>query len=173
MLEIEKEIFKKSIADFNRLKQYGFILIDNHYIFNKTFFHNEFKATIIVDKNSIVTSKVVDLDTGEEYSNIKNSAFTDGFVLKVREAYEILLNDIKTKCFVNRYFCSKQGMMILDYIDETYHIYPEFLWPKHPSYGVFKVGYAYQYQNGAQISKNNGIPFEYTQNNNMIYFPRI
>lgn len=39
-----------------------------------------------------------------------------------------------------------------------------------PSYGVFKVGYAYQYQNGAQISKNNGIPFEYTQNNNMIYF---
>lgn len=138
MLEIEKEIFKKSIADFNRLKQYGFILIDNHYVFNKTFFHNEFKATIIVDKNSIVTSKVVDLDTGEEYSNIKNSAFTDGFVLKVREAYEILLNDIKTKCFVSRYFCSKQGMMILDYIDETYHIYPEFLWPKHPSYGVFR-----------------------------------
>ncbi len=39
-----------------------------------------------------------------------------------------------------------------------------------PNYGVFKIGYAYQYQNGAQISKSNGTPFEYIQNNSMIYF---
>ena len=38
------------------------------------------------------------------------------------------------------------------------------------SYGVFKVGYAYQYQNAGTISKNGGTPFELNQSGNAIYF---
>lgn len=138
MLEIEKEIFKNSTADFKLLEQYGFIMIDGRYVITKVFFLNEFKAEIIVNDNSEVTSKIIDLDTEEEYLNIKNNAFTDGFVLKVREAYQELLNDIKEKCFITHLFSSRQGNMIAEHIKRKYHLQPEFLWPKYPTYGVFR-----------------------------------
>lgn len=39
-----------------------------------------------------------------------------------------------------------------------------------PSYGVFKIGYAYQYENAGQITKSNNASFHYEQNNSMVYF---
>ncbi len=38
------------------------------------------------------------------------------------------------------------------------------------NYGVFKIGYAYQFQHDGEITKQGLPPFNYTQNYNMVYF---
>lgn len=134
---MENEIFKRCQVDLKKIRNYGFKKEKENYIFSKNFLNNQFKAVIIVDHQGILSSKVYDNLTSEEYNNI-NFAVEGKFVNSVREAYKYILNDIKEKCFIQKYFLSEQANRIVQYIIDKYGNKPEFLWDKFPYYGVFK-----------------------------------
>ena len=137
-MNIENEIFERTIVNFSKLEKYGFKKEKNKYIYSKNFINDNFKANITIDENSIVSGKVYDLDTGEEYTNIRIENNVGKFVNSVKEGYKNILKDIRENCFEKVYFKTGQANRITNYIKEKYGNDPEFLWDKLPGYGVFR-----------------------------------
>lgn len=136
-LNIENEVFKRTNVNFKQLEKYGFRKEKNTYIFEKIFLNNEFKAIINIDSKGLVSGKVIDLQVGEEYTNIR-TRMTGEFVNNVRESYKKILIDIRKRCFEINYFITEQANRINKYIKEKYNNEPEFLWKKFPGYGVYR-----------------------------------
>ncbi len=136
-MNIENEVFKRTIVDFKKLVKYGFKEEKNNYIFEKQFLNNDFKAIITVDDKGVVSGKVIDLQVDEEYTNIRTE-MTGEFVNKVRDEYRNILIDIKNNCFDKKYFISDQANRLTKYIKDKYNNEPEFLWDKFKGYGVFR-----------------------------------
>lgn len=134
-MNIENEIFKRSVVNFEKLEFYGFQKENNKYVYHQTFLNGSFKAIIIVDNN--VFGKIIDLDTDEEYTNIRTD-MSGEFVNKVREEYKKILIDIKENCFEKKYFITAQANRIAECIKNNYDTDPEFLWDKLPGCGVFR-----------------------------------
>ena len=135
-MNIENEIFKRSVCNFDKLLSYGFIL-GNDYQLEVLFLNNNFKAIITIDKNGNVKGKIIDLLVNEEYTNIRTD-MNGEFVSKVREEYKNILKDIKDKCFINRFFIYDQTNRITGFIKDKYNIEPEFLWENSPGCAIFR-----------------------------------
>lgn len=134
-MSIEEKIFSKSKVDFDLLLKYGFKKEKDNYIYNKVI--DNFNVQITVNNKGIIIGKLFDIDTNEEYTNIRlnnNGVYSS----LIKEKYINILNDIKDKCFKNEYFLSKQANEIADYINKKYDDKPEFLWEKFSGYGVFR-----------------------------------
>lgn len=135
-MNIERDVFKRSRCDYDKLESYGFKKENDFYSFESSFL-SDFNAIIKVDNNGNVSGKVIDSLTGEEYINIRTE-MSGEFVNKVRDAYKSLLIDIKNNCFNDRKFISDQSNRIASYIKKTYSNDPEFLWEDTPGCGVFR-----------------------------------
>ena len=135
-MNIEKEIFKRSIPNYHKIEKYGFKKDNLIYIYEKIFFDNKFKAIIKIDENGEIIGKVIDLQINDEYLGIRTN-MNGEFVSKVREAYKELLIDIKNKCFDTNYFVFDQTNRISNYIENKYGCTKEFLWEKFPSFAVY------------------------------------
>ncbi|MBQ9024579.1 MAG: MmcQ/YjbR family DNA-binding protein [Bacilli bacterium] len=134
-MSIEEKIFSKTKVDFDLLLKYGFKKEKDNYIYSKQI--DNFNVQITVNNEGIVIGKLFDIDTNEEYTNIRldnNGAYSS----LIKEKYINILNDIKEKCFKIEYFFSKQANEITDYINKKYNDKPEFLWEKFSGYGVFR-----------------------------------
>ena len=131
-MNIENDVFKRSRVNFDKLETYGFKKINNNYLYSKVFFNGEFKASITVNKEGILFGKVIDLNTNEEYENIRIEKFDGSFVNSVREEYKSILIDIKKNCFNEFLFKSDQSNEIVKYMINKYGSGPEFLWKKTP-----------------------------------------
>ncbi len=136
-MNIENEIFKRTMIDFDKLISYGFNKEGNNYIYQKTFMNNSFKAVITIHHNGTVIGKIYDLDTSLEYLNFRIET-AGAFAKEVKAAYVEILNDIKKNCCIANYFISNQANRITNYILKKYHNLPEFLWPKYPYFGIFR-----------------------------------
>ena len=136
-MDIESEIFKRTTVDFKKLNNYGFKEKDNKYIYEKKLLNNEFKAIITIDLKGKVIGKIIDLETNEEYTNIRTEQ-VGVFVSKVREEYKKILIDIREECFEIKPFISKQANNITRFIKNRYNDDPEFLWERTPGCGVFR-----------------------------------
>lgn len=135
-MNIERDVFKRSRCDYDKLESYGFKKEKDFYFFESSFL-SDFKAIIKIDKYGNVSGKVIDSLTGEEYINIRTE-MSGEFVNKVRDAYKSLLIDIKNNCFNDRMFIFDQSNRIVSYIKKTYSNDPEFLWEDTPGCGVFR-----------------------------------
>lgn len=136
-MSLENDIFKRSIVNYNKLKEYGFKKNNNKYIYEKQFLNNSFKAIITIDEKGSVTGKVIDLEVDEEYLNIRTN-MNGEFINKVRDEYKAILNDIKNNCFESKYYIFEQTNRINNYIKNKYNCNPEFLWEKTPGCGVYR-----------------------------------
>ena len=134
---MEDEMFKRSKIDFNKLIKYGFKKEIDKYKYEIDFFDNNFRAIITVSDSGNLVGKIIDLEFGEEYTNIR-TAMSGEFVNKVREEYRTILNDIKANCFEDKSFINTQANNIVKYIKYKYNVEPEFLWKKYPFFGVFR-----------------------------------
>lgn len=137
-MKFESEIFKKTHADFKKLKNYGFVLEDGKYKYSKKFMEDNFKAEISVDKKGSLSGKIIDLMIDEEYISWRIKNNTGEFVSNVREEYKNILKDIRDKCFKKDYFITSQANRIAKLIIDIYHDKPEFAWEKAPGYGIFR-----------------------------------
>ena len=137
-MDIEKKIFERYTPDTKMLKNYGFQKEKDKYTLEKKFMNNQFLAKISVSKNGVISGKVYDNESGEEYLPLKLENIQGSFVSEVKENYTAILNDIKDKCFIQNYFISNQanrlaGRIFVEFCDE-----PVFMWEKFPGFGVFK-----------------------------------
>lgn len=134
-MDIENNIFKRYVPNYDDLIKYGFIKEENIYKYNKILVDNfEVRITVFNDK---LTGKIIDLDFNEEYVNYRIEDQTGNFVGMIREKYIALLNDIKDKCFISMPFASKQANRISKLIYVKYNINPVFKWDNY-NYGVFE-----------------------------------
>ncbi len=136
-MDLEKDIFKKSIIDNNKLVKYGFKKNNNKYIISKNILNNTFRIDIEIE-NNIVKGSIYDLAFNEEYTNYRVLNQIGEFVNKIREEFINYLEDIKNNCTITNYFVTKQANRITELIIDKYHDIPVFLWDSYPGNGVFK-----------------------------------
>ena len=137
-MNIEEELFKRSKIDFNKIIKYGFRKEQNKYIYSKNIMNNTFKVNIEIDNQENIKGSIYDLTTDEEYINYRIKNSTGSFVDKVRDEFKNILNDIKDKCCINKYFTYEQSNRITKLIKQKYGDEPEFEWKKFPMYATFK-----------------------------------
>ena len=133
---LEREIIKRGKIDFSKLIHYGFIKEQGSYHYSKKFMKN-FRADIAIDLDGNVSGRVYDLKTNLEYTNFRIEDLS-GFAHQVREEYILLLKDIARNVLDANYFIYHQANRMANFIIEKYKVYPEFLWDKYPSYGIFR-----------------------------------
>ena len=137
-MSIEEEMFRKRKIKKDALISYGFKKKESYYIYSKKFMNHSMKIEVIVNEKSLVTGKVYDLDTKEEYTNFRIEGIVGDFANTVKEEYQNILQDIATHYFIEEEFMFEQSNRISRKIKEKYHIHPEFLWEKFPNYGIFR-----------------------------------
>ena len=134
-MSIEQETFSHYLIQPEKLLFYGFEPDGQTLVYEKMLPEENFKICLRFDGE--IKGKILDLATGEEYTNFRVESST-GFGAEVRQKFTTLLEDIRDKCCRNQYFRSEQGRRISDYIYEKYNSVPEFLWPNIPSYAAFR-----------------------------------
>ncbi len=139
-IQFEKEIFKRAHIDFNKLNRYGFAEEGGVYKYSEVFMDN-FRADIFVYEEGVVSGKIYDLNTGDEYTNFRIENQAGKFINSIRQEYQNILKDICNSCFDKLYFVSEQANRIAGLIEKTYHDEPEFLWETSPKHGVFRNPY--------------------------------
>lgn len=124
---MEDTIFKKSIVKEDKLISYGFKKNKDVYKYKKLINNDEFEI-IITYKDNKISGKIIDKELSEEYLSYRIESNQGEFVNKIRNEYINLLNDIKSKCCINKYYIYDQANRISNYIKEKYNDIPEFLW---------------------------------------------
>lgn len=137
-MNIEKEIFKRSRMDFQKLEEYGFIKKNQIYYYECGILDNRFHVEIQVDELGTIQGKVIDTEFKEEYLLLRVDSQTGEFISKVRDAYKNILKDIREKCCIQDYFIHPQANRITKYIIQKYQSDPEFLWEKDEGTAVFR-----------------------------------
>ena len=130
------DIFLKYKVDFKKLEEFGFKKENEIYTYSEKFFNNDFLCILTVDNLGNIKDKVIDLDTDEEYLNIRVIS-NNSFVKKVQELYKEVLYKVRDNCFIPSYFTFDTTNKVCDYIENKYHDKPEFLWNDDP-YAVFR-----------------------------------
>ena len=134
-MTIEQNLFKNHIIDKNLLKEYGFKLNGEKFLYETNILNDEFK--IVVEFDGQICGKIFDISTGDEYTNFRIES-SSGFSSEVRENFIKILTDIRDKCTENKLFQTKQALAINKYISEKYQDAPEFLWKNLQTYAVFR-----------------------------------
>ncbi len=124
--------YDNKIINYDKLLSYGFKIEKDNYIFNKSIHNGEFNVIVIVN-NGMITSKVVEVDSNDEYVLVDTSS-TGSFILEVNNEYEEVVNDIFSKCLDNYNLSNK----VISYIKNKYGDEVEYLWEKFPSYAVVR-----------------------------------
>lgn len=138
LMNIEKEIFKKSPIIYDKLVPYGFVKKENEYQISKYILNNSFRVDIEISNRGEIKGKIYDLAFNEEYTNYKIENQNGKFAHKVREEYQNILLEIKENCTINTYFMMNQSNRITDLIIKKYNDKPQFIWEKFPEYGIFR-----------------------------------
>lgn len=125
-MNLEYNIFKKSIFNYDKLLKYGFIKKQEEYIYSKKIINDKYQINILIKDNKIST-KIYDLIFNDEYLNFlvdSNLSINN----QIKEEYLNLLNDIKINCTNTKLFIFNESNEIANYIKRKYKVSPEFLW---------------------------------------------
>lgn len=129
--------FKDRKINYDRLIEYGFILKEDNYYYEKIINDGVFKIVIEINKQKKI-AKVIDLLNDQEYNLVDVKGATGNFVGKIKEIYEALINDIIDKCSDVDVFKSKQTIAIINYVKAKYDNDLEFLWKKSPKNAIWR-----------------------------------
>lgn len=129
--------FKDRKINYDRLIEYGFILKEDNYYYEKIINDGVFKIVIEINKQQKI-AKVIDLLNDQEYNLVDVKGATGNFVGKIKEIYEALINDIIDKCSDVDVFKSKQTIAIINYVKAKYDNDLEFLWKKSPKNAIWR-----------------------------------
>ncbi|MCM1052953.1 MAG: MmcQ/YjbR family DNA-binding protein [Ruminococcus sp.] len=136
MRNLSKSLENK-ILDYDKLISYGFTKNNNSYLYETFIKDNNFKVIVEISPEK-QTSKVIDLNTNDEYLSVDVKDITGDFVGKIKEEYETVLNDIIDKCTTPHIFKSKQAGDLIKHIKEKYHDDLEYLWEKFPNNAIWR-----------------------------------
>lgn len=86
----------------------------------------------------MVSVRVLDIDSQEEYVLVHTLGASGAFVGPIIQACEEKLRIIAADCFDYVVFKSEQAKQIVTYVNETYQTQLEFLWKKFPNNAVLR-----------------------------------
>lgn len=124
-------------VDYKKLLDYGFTKIENSYYYEKSISNNQFNVIVEITEEKQI-SKLIDLETNEEYVLVDVINSTGEFVGKLRDEYESILNDIINKCTNKNEFKNKQVESVIKYIKDKYDDDLEYLWEKFPEDAIWR-----------------------------------
>ena len=136
MRNLENDLKNKAI-NTQKLLEYGFLLEGEKYQYKKKLQNNQFEVIVEV-KNQTMTSKIIDLDNKDEYVLADIPDSVGEFVGKIKEEYEIILQDIIKNCTEISVFKNTQSRQIIKYIYEKYNDELEFLWEKFDNNAIWR-----------------------------------
>lgn len=134
-MSIEDQIFKRKHADIKKLLLYGFKEVNGKYLYSKEIQDHEFKIEIMIFNHQVI-GKIYDLNFNEEYIAFRMKR-VGNFASKIKEKYEMLLNDIANNCFIEDPFIFEQSNRLANLIDKKYGDQPDFKFENSPGIGVF------------------------------------
>ena len=133
---MQNQTIKNKAPNFAELAKYGFKKTKNGYEFSKNIMKDEFKLTVNVNFDGILSTELSEIATKEIYTLHLLEGAKGSFVGKVREEYNAVIDDIVQKCFDTDIFKSEQTKQILKYVKDKYESEPEYLWEKFPDNAV-------------------------------------
>lgn len=134
----EESIFKRRKALFDKMLAYGFECRNNAFFFSKDFESLKFRAEVTVTEDSKVDSRVIDLDTNEEFLPIYTVMQSGSFVSRVLREYTQILQDIAENCFTTELFIFPQANRLAVYIREYLSDKPYHPFKKYPEIAAFR-----------------------------------
>ncbi len=118
---------KKSIVDYNKLSKFGFSKEKDVYKYKEQILEGEFEVQIFIEKDKKY-SKVIDIESNEEYALVDIEDAVGEFIGTVRSEYEKVINKFLKECTKKEIFKSKQSKELIKYVKEKYGDELEFLW---------------------------------------------
>ena len=129
--------FDGSTVVFDKLKKYGFNETDGMFKYSAEIADGQFVLSVTVDGGGKIFTELIDKDTNDEY--VLHFTESEGaYVGKIRNEYESVLNDIKSKCCEPIAFREEHVKAVLSYIKKQYGGSLEFLWEKSPDSAVIR-----------------------------------
>lgn len=137
MNNILARILKNYKPNFDKLKKFGFTVLDNTYCYNTVIMDNKFSLTVKITSSDIDT-EVIDLATNDPYTLFLADGAIGSFVGAVRTAYENIMLDIANNCFDKYVFKSDYAQRLIEYVFDAYGDNLEFLWDKFPDNAIWR-----------------------------------
>ena len=96
------------------------------------------ECRVSISARGVISEKVVDLSSGDDYALYRVADATGRFVGQVREAVTALLKRIAASCFERDVFILEQSRAFLDTVGNRWNEELEFLWEDSPEYAVLR-----------------------------------
>ena len=132
-----EESFRSTKINHKMLIEYGFSKQDKEYIYPVKIMNGQFELFVKI-KNNIISTKLIDLSTNEEYILHKVDGAVGEFVGKVRDTISDIINDVKQKCFDVVVFKGWQTKKIEKYVENQFDCKLEYLWKKLPDCAIWR-----------------------------------
>lgn len=135
--KIIESTFKYRRANEKKLLYYGFAPQNGGYAYSAAIADGQMQLTVFTDLNE-VTTRVIDVESGEPYSLFLVDSASGAFIGKVKGDYEQILCDIAEKCFDREVFKGALSAPVIRYVAQKYGDEQEFLWQKLPDAAVWR-----------------------------------
>ena len=136
-MSLETDLLKRMEYEPAKLLSYGFVKEKDHYHYEKILAVDEMKAVFHVDGKGVLTGKVIDPFSNDEYIAIHLQRQKGVYVSSVRKEYLAVLSDIVKHCYHKVPFIFHQTNRINELIIKKYRISCEFSFSKYPHIGAY------------------------------------
>lgn len=129
-------IFRSAKNKKDSLEAAGFATTDGAtYTMSPTVSAGAFRADITLSLEAqTLTVHLFDTETGEKYALFDMPSSHGAFVASLREEVQVLIDDIKSKCFESKDLKDDY----ISWIKNQFGAEPDFPWPDTPDYCVFR-----------------------------------
>ena len=121
------DLFEKYRLKEESLLDYGFVRSGAEYSYSTEIMAGDFQMNAVIFDGKL-DFQVLDLDTGDEYRQVKMESMAGEFVGQVRAACQEVLLDIRQHCFEEVGFLYEQSQRLSTYVATTYQGQLEYLW---------------------------------------------
>jgi len=132
------DLFKNKKFNTKKLLRFGFKQVKEGFIFSKPLYDEQFELTVLIDNKGDLSTRLVELDTGELYTLHLVESADGSFVGQIKDEYNTILEQISEACCESKVFKSNTTNEIIEYIRNKYGVEPEFLWNQYPDAAVVR-----------------------------------
>ncbi len=116
-MNIEEEIFKRYVVEFDKLETFGFKKENNNYLISKCIFNNTLRIDIKITKEGVISGSIYDLEFNDLYTNYRMEEKGE-YASLVREEFEKFLKEIRDNCTSKKNFVFNQTNRITYLIEK-------------------------------------------------------
>ena len=134
----EEKFFLRKKKNENKLLDYGFTREAEAYQYVTSVMDGQFSLYVRINGDGGVSTRMIERDSGEEYSLYKVPSSVGAFVGEVRSVCEAVLTDIAQRCYEPDVYQSEQARAIIEYVRDKYGDELEFLWEKLSTTAIWR-----------------------------------